>query len=59
VAVQGNEYVLEFCYTYRPIDGPQVRPEHPTCNRPRLYQYEFKRIGVRVKDGREFLTRSI
>ncbi|MET4387830.1 porin [Bradyrhizobium sp. F1.4.3] len=26
VAVQGNEYVLEFYYTYRPLAGLQVRP---------------------------------
>jgi porin len=26
VAVQGNEYSMEFYYTYRPLAGLQVRP---------------------------------
>jgi porin len=26
VAVQGNEYIMEFYYTYRPLAGLQVRP---------------------------------
>jgi carbohydrate-selective porin OprB len=53
MAVQSNEYSIEFYYTYRPLPGRQVRPN--IRDRPRRHQRECKRIGGRA-DGCEFLT---